>query len=70
MTHGGGKWHKIPTKGTIWRKCYDNGSLQFAFQPDEDENPMGIPFEFIVVPDTTRSVGEQLYRIKDMQSTS
>lgn len=51
-------------------ECYDNSALEFAFQPDEDENPMGVPFEFIAMPDTTRAVGSQLYRIKDSQSTS
>lgn len=51
-------------------KCYDNSALEFAFQPDEDENPMGIPFEFVVVPAASKAVGTKLYRIKDSQSTS
>jgi len=54
----------------VW-KCYDNGSLEFAFQPDEDEGPMEMPIEFLVVPDTTRNIADGLlYQILDEQSTS
>jgi len=57
-------------KFNAW-KCFDVGGLEFALQPDEDENPMEMPFEFMAVPDSTRGTSEGLlFRIEDMQSTS
>jgi len=63
-----------PTTGDFrinaW-KCFDNGGLEFAFQPDEDENPMEMPFEFTAVADSTRGTSEGLlFQIIDEQSTS
>lgn len=54
----------------VW-KCFDNGGLEFAFQPDEDENPMEMPFEFLGVPASSRTLASgKLFQICDEQSTS
>ena len=53
----------------VW-KAYFDGPFTLAFQPDESEDPMEIPFQFTAVPSSTKTVGQQLYRITDEQSTS
>jgi len=53
----------------VW-KAYFDGPFTLAFQPDEGEEPMEIPFQFTGVPATSKTVGQQLYRITDEQSTS
>lgn len=54
---------------TVWNAYYD-GNMTMAFMPDEDENPLEIPFSFIGTPGSTRAVGQKLYKIEDQQSTS
>ncbi len=59
---------------TIYKGFFD-GNMTLAFQPDEDENPMEMPFTIIGVmstgtTDSTFVPGTGLYKIEDQQSTS
>ena len=53
----------------VWKAFFD-GPFTLAFQPDEGEDAMEIPFQFTGVPSSTKDIGQQLYRITDEQSTS
>ncbi len=59
---------------TVYKGFFD-GNMTLAFQPDEDENPMEMPFSIIGVmstgtTDSTYIPGQGLYKIEDFQSTS
>ena len=59
---------------TIYKGFFD-GNMTLAFQPDEDENPMEMPFTIIGIMSTGTTAstfvpGTGLYKIEDQQSTS
>ena len=59
---------------TVYKGFFD-GNMTLAFQPDEDENPMEMPFSIIATMSTgttasTYVPGKGLYKIEDFQSTS
>ena len=59
---------------TVYKGFFD-GNMTLAFQPDEDENPMEMPFTIIGImstgtTDSTYVPGTGLYKIEDFQSTS
>ena len=59
---------------TVYKGFFD-GNMTLAFQPDEDENPMEMPFTIIGImstgeTDSTYVPGQGLYKIEDFQSTS
>ncbi len=59
---------------TVYKGFFD-GNMTLAFQPDEDENPMEMPFTIIGImstgtTDSTYIPGQGLYKIEDFQSTS
>ena len=59
---------------TVYKGFFD-GNMTLAFMPDEDENPMEMPFSIIGVISTgttasTYIPGKGLYKIEDQQSTS
>ena len=56
-------------------KGFWDGNMTMAFQPDEDENPMELPFSIICVMSTGTTAstfvpGTGLWKIEDQQSTS
>ena len=59
---------------TVYKGFFD-GNMTLAFQPDEDENPMEMPFTIIGIMSTGTTAstfvpGTGLYKIEDQQSTS
>ena len=59
---------------TVFKGFFD-GNMTLAFQPDEDENPMEMPFTIVGIMSTglagtTPVPGQLLYSIEDFQSTS
>ena len=59
---------------TVYKGFFD-GNMTLAFQPDEDENPMEMPFSIIAIASTGTTEaavvpGQNLYKIEDQQSTS
>ena len=59
---------------TVYKGFFD-GNMTLAFQPDEDENPMEMPFSIIATMSTGTTAstfvpGTGLYKLEDYQSTS
>ncbi len=59
---------------TVYKGLFD-GNMTLAWQPDEDENPMEMPFTIIGIMSTgttasTYVPGTGLFKIEDYQSTS